>query len=233
MEKPFGYGHIPDEHAKMSLITDGLYRWICCFCNGCHVDSKDKSVKLKEQCIYRMSHFGSYDNKDRLKREKEIPQGMFAVRLRTHFYSHFHAYAFAHFTAIPYVMKKNVISFCKNGYNLLAWGPSNVLTTRCVQRGRDLGIINDEEDGRNLRGQQRLDDFFASHPEHIDEQHMFGRNMHLLGVSLLFRENIANVLGIVPAGQDLTQEAVDEWFEKNPNNRYCFHFGIDVEPLIY
>ena len=65
------------EHAKMSLITAGLYRWICGFCNGCHVDAQDKSVKLKEQCIYRMSHFGSYDDKDRLKREKEIPQGMF------------------------------------------------------------------------------------------------------------------------------------------------------------
>ena len=85
-----------------------------------------------------------------------------AIRLRSEYYSHFHAHAFNHFTAIPYVMKDDTISFRNNGYNLIAWGPSNVLGVRRVHRGRELGIINDNEDGRNLRNQQRLDTFFDS-----------------------------------------------------------------------
>ena len=44
---------------------------------------------------------------------------------------------------------------------------------------------------------------------------------------------LADGLAIVQGNGPLTQQSIQDYFNRNPFNRYRFNFGIDVEPDVY
>ena len=156
-----------------------------------------------------------------------------AVRLQSHYYSHFYAYAFDHHTSVPLVIRDKKVVFANSGFNMIAWGPSKILTTRRVAVARRLGIIQPQQDGRSLT-QRRITEFFGmpanvNHPERF----LFGVGLQELDVSVANRNALAVQLGIIRNGQQLNMQVIGNWFENNLQHPQRYIFGCDVEEQEY
>ena len=80
-----------------------------------------------------------------------------AVRIRSHYYHHFHAYAFLHHTCVPYVLSQGMIYISNVPFNMIAWGDSDEDTRNKKAQAIHMGI---QEPNQNY-SQPRIERWFG------------------------------------------------------------------------
>ena len=103
-----------------------------------------------------------------------------AIRLRSGYYSHFHGYAFDHLTSVPFVIHCDQVCFKDTGFNMMAWGPSSVITRRRRQRALELNIITPAQ----RLTQRTITDYFTLNPIILNDFYLV---LMLLGWMCLMR----------------------------------------------